>query len=756
MITTLKRIVEEFAQQQVLERALTDVVSKVKDAMSTECCSLYLADHEKQHYILMATDGLSVNAVGRLAINFNQGLVGLVGQREEPVNVANAHTHPRFLFAPQVEEDKFNAFLGVPIIHQRKVLGVISVQQTDSRVFAEDEEAFLFTLAAQLAAAIAHAGVKSQIESLSGSGSKYVNQHILGVPGAPGIALGCAFVSQPSISFSSVLPRRTKNAAKEAVKFQQAIKVTRKELGELSERMTAMLPSEASAIFDVYNHLLSDASLGEQVNEHIHSGWSAASSLKFVIEKTIREFAAIEDDYIRERMTDIRDIGQRVLVNLMQKDIAKRKVPDNLILVAEEVTASMLAEIPREKIKGICSRKGSSNSHASILASALGIPAVMGLEDLPISSIDGMALIIDGYSGNIYINADDSIEREYRRLQSEELELNDKVRELAADQAVTKDGKVIALHINTGLAADFDVAKGLAVDGIGLFRTEIPFMVRQRFPSESEQVELYRHVLESYPDKPVCMRTLDVGGDKPLPYFPIEEDNPFLGWRGIRLTLDHPEIHLIQMRAMLHASRHTGNLSILLPMVTSINEVEESLRLLKQAHSELCEELSCEIPWPKVGVMLEVPAAIYQIGQLSTLVDYFSIGTNDLTQYLLAVDRNNARVASLYDYYHPGVLQALHFVIQQCQLHGTPVTVCGEMAGEPIGILLLLAMGCNSFSMSAQNLLKAKWILKHISSDDACQFLKEVAILSEPAQIRDVIVSKLEHAGLGGFIRAGK
>ncbi|WP_111977817.1 phosphoenolpyruvate--protein phosphotransferase [Algibacillus agarilyticus] len=757
MITALKRIVEEFVQQQELERALTDVVSQVKEAMSTECCSLYLADHEQQHFLLMATDGLSSHAVGEVVIGFNQGLVGLVGQREEPVNVANAQAHPRFLKTPQVQEDNFNSFLGTPIIHQRKVLGVMSVQQTNTRVFGEDEVAFLVTLAAQLASAIANVGIqKITRKSANKPSNDLSKKQIEGVPGSAGIAIATAYVLEPEITFNSILPRREANSPKELIKFQQAIKNTRNQLGELAARMNTLLPSEVSAIFDVYNHLLSDASLGIQVNEHINAGWNAATSLKFVIENTIREFSEVDDDYIRERVTDIRDIGQRVLVNLMQKDIAKRVMPEQFVLVADEVTASMLAELPRENIKGICSRRGSSSSHASILASALGIPAVMGLNDLPINSIDGHSIVLDGYSGHIYINADESIKREYKRLQTEELELNDLVQALADKKAVTIDGTPVALHINTGLVTDFDIIHGLDIDGIGLYRTEIPFMIRQRFPTESEQVELYKSVLQSYPDKPVCMRTLDVGGDKPLPYFPLEEDNPFLGWRGIRMTLDHPEIQLVQMRAMLRANIETNNLNILLPMITSISEVEESIRLLNQAYAELTEELKIDIPWPKLGVMLEVPAAIYQIEKLASLIDYFSIGTNDLTQYLLAVDRNNARVANLYDYYHPGVLQALQFTINECNKHKIPVTICGEMAGEAIGIILLLAMGCTRFSMSAQNLLKAKWILRHISLQDAHELLAEISVMSCPKMIREVMIDKLEQIGLGGFIRAGK
>ncbi|MER2494128.1 phosphoenolpyruvate--protein phosphotransferase [Catenovulum sediminis] len=756
MLTTLKRIVDEVNRQPVLEKALESVAKLAKDAMHTECCSIYLADEENKHYLLMATDGLSQSAVGSVAIGFDEGLVGLVGKKEEPVNIANARTHPRFLVTPQVLEESYNSFLGAPIIHQRHVVGVISVQHSRHQVFDDSQVAFLVTLAAQLGSAIAHAEAREALDRTESPALKSRARALRGVAGSNGIALGKAYVIQPQISFASIVPRRTHNIGREIVRFKQAVKKTQQELKVLSGKMTLILPSDTSAIFDVYNHMLNDDLLGEKVQNQIHNGWNAATALKIVIEDLCSELGQMEDSYIRERITDIRDIGQRVLTNLIKKEMLSRPIPDNLILVAEEVTASMLAEIPREKLNGICSVRGSNNSHAAILARALGIPAVMGLEDLPLTNLDGRDTILDGYSGQVFFNPDAVITKEYKVLLVEEKELDALVQSIATESACTRDGTRVSLNINTGLAADFEVVRGIDADGIGLYRTEIPFMVRNCFPSEQEQCELYEKALDAYPGKPVNMRTLDVGGDKPLPYFPIKEDNPFLGWRGIRMTLDHPEILLVQVRAMLKANIGRGNLQILLPMVTSVQEVEECLRLINQAYAELCEEYQCEVPKPKIGAMLEVPAAIYQIGLLSRLVDYFSVGTNDLTQYLLAVDRNNARVASLYDYYHPGVIEALHYIAKQCKKYNVPVSVCGEMAGEPIGLLLLVSMGYRNFSMSAQNLLKAKWVLKHISLEEVESLLQQTSQVACPQQIKNLVAQKLDELGLGGFIRAGK
>lgn len=752
MITTLKRIVDEFNRQSMLETGLHKVAELVKQIMSTECCSVYLADDESQQFLLIASDGLAETAIGSFAIQYNQGLVGLVGHKEEPVNVANAQQHPHFLVTPQVLEESFHSFLGAPIIHQRKVLGVISVQQSSKQFYDDESVAFLVTLAAQLGAAIAHAEARDAINRIEQQNIR--PRALKGIAGSAGVAIGSAFLMQPSVDFTAVVPRRTHHTGRETLRFKQAISLTKAEFSSISEKIRQLLPNETSAMFDIYHHMLNDNLLGEKVNQQIHNGWSAETALKNVVEDICSEFELIEDAYIRERVTDIRDIGQRILTHLMQKKFQTRTLPDELILITEEVTASMLAELPREKLKGVCSIKGSNNSHAAILAKALGIPAVLGLNDLPLNNLDGKATILDGYSGQVFFNPDRVLEKEYRALQAKEQALDKLVTSIATDSPVTRDGTAISLNINTGLAIDFEVAHGIHADGIGLYRTEIPFMIRSCFPSEHEQMQLYARALDAYPSKPVCMRTLDVGGDKPLPYFPIKEDNPFLGWRGIRLVLDHPEILLVQIRAMLKANINRGNLQILLPMITSIDEVHECLRLIHQAHSELTEESGCFVPMPKVGVMLEVPAVIYQIGRLAQLVDFCSIGTNDLTQYLLAVDRNNARVASLYDCYHPGILDALQHIADQCQAHNMPVSICGEMAAEPIGILLLVAMGYRNFSMSAQSLLKTKWILRHISIEQSAVLLKQVQDANCPKQTRQLAEQFMLDNDLIDFVRA--
>ncbi|MEE2024899.1 phosphoenolpyruvate--protein phosphotransferase [Alkalimonas mucilaginosa] len=752
MLSQLRRIVQDVAQEPVLSRALSGLVADVKQALKTECCSVYLANYDQQHFMLMATDGLNPDAVGKVAIGFSEGLIGWVGQREEPINLAAAQQHPRFKVTPEVSEDRFSAFLGCPIIHHRKVLGVLTIQQGTERVFSEDEESFLVTLGAQLAAVLANAELRELASS--GTGSKSRSSQLNGLPGAPGIAIGEAFVLQPACDFNAVSLQRSEEPDKELSRFYRAVKITKAEFKRLSERMADHLPTDALAIFDVYQQLLDAASLGNEIEQQIAEGWCAKSALKRVVEKFARQFEDMEDAYFKERATDIRDLGERVLIHLLDTEKRQFKLPEKVVLVAENVTASMLAEVPRAQLVAVISLCGSVNSHAAIMARALGIPAVMGVEGLSLMQWQGLRLIVDGYQGQILLDPAEAIYAEYQQLISEDAELSAHYQAEVGLAAQSLCGHRFSLMINAGLAVDPDQSNSDVSDGVGLYRTEFPFIVRNQFPTEQEQVELYQGMLNAYPGKPVIMRTLDVGGDKPLPYFAINEENPFLGWRGIRLTLDHPEIFLVQIRAMLKASIQSNNLHILLPMISDLSEIDESIRLIRQACFEVGDELALELAKPKVGVMIEVPSIMYQLTELAAKVDFCSVGTNDLTQYLLAVDRNNARVASLYDAMHPAVLRALYQMGQQLQALQLPTSICGELAGEPAGVLLLAAMGYDSFSMNSSQLAKIKWLLRRVSLKELQTVLRDALDSESPKEVRNKVHRFLEQKSLTAQLRS--
>jgi len=754
MLDILRSIIQEVNAARNLDQALTIIVERVKAALLVDVCSVYLADHDSGELVLMASDGLLPESIGYVRLGFDEGLVGLVAQRAEPLNIDNAPDHPRYLYFSETGEEWYHAFLGVPIIHHRQVLGVLVLQQHAEHRYDEDTVTLLVTIAAQLAGAIAHAEASGGLDVMQGQ-RRLDGFPLRGLPGAPGVAIGKAVVIHPHADIDSIPNRPVDDIVAEQERFLEAVRLAKEEVRAMVGNISDVLPAGDAALFDAYLLMLDSDSFIGGVLDGIRAGNWAPGALRDVASEHIRAFNEMEDPYLRERAEDVRDISRRVLQQLQQKKAGGLTYPRNAVLVGEEITASMLAEVPPKRLAGVVSVRGSSTSHTAILARALGIPAVLGVDDLPVVRVDGLDVIVDGYSGRVYVNAPNEIKREYKRLKKEEQELTDELQELRDKESVTEDGVRMPLYANTGLVSDIRPSLESGAEGIGLYRTEFPFMVRERFPGEEEQREVYRQVLESFAPRPVVMRTLDVGGDKALPYFPIKEDNPFLGWRGIRITLDHPEIFLVQIRAMLRASVGLDNLRLLLPMISTLSEVDEARALIRRAYQELLEEGEA-VTMPQIGAMVEVPSVIYQIGPLARRVDFLSIGSNDLTQYLLAVDRNNARVAGLYDSLHPAVIQALRVVVDGAKQHRIPVSVCGEMAGDPVAAVLLLGLGVNSLSMSASSLLRVKWVIRSFSRRRAKALVKRVMEMEDSRAIRAHLQKALEKSGLGGLVRAGK
>ncbi len=754
MLQTLHSIVQDVNAARGLDHALRIIVKRVADSTHVDVCSIYLVDPDTREYVLMATKGLNPDAVGRVRLGFDEGLVGLVGERKEPLNLENAEAHPRFRYFPETGEERFHSFLGAPIIHFRRLLGVLVVQQTARRRFGEEEVAFIVTMAAQLAGAIAHGEATGGVNPLP-SGVGISGRVMSGVPGAPGISMGRAMVAYSPADLFAIPDRRVDDVEREVRLFRSALQVVRDEIQDLADRLAESVPSDEHRLFDVYLRMLESESLVGGTVQRITEGNWACGALRDSIAEHVSVFDEMEDPYLRERAEDIRDVGRRILMRLQLDSGDDRSVPEGTVLVGEEISASQLAEIPTDRLVGVITVRGSGNSHVAILARALSIPAVMGVSELPVGRLEGKELIVDGYAGRVHIEPGSEARREYRRLLREDAALSEDLLILKEKPAETPCGYRVGLYANTGLMSDITSSLSSGCDGIGLHRTEFPFMVRERFPGEDEQTVVYRQVLEPFTPRKVVLRTLDVGGDKPLPYFPVREENPFLGWRGIRLTLDHPEIFLTQLRAMLRANADCGNMRVLFPMISRISELDEACVLLDRARDELMEE-GMEVPRPEVGVMIEVPSMVYQIGALAKRVDFLSIGTNDLTQYLLAVDRNNARVADLYDELHPAVVKAVRSVVDDAAGQNVPVTVCGAMAGDPAASILLLGMGVEGLSMSVSSLLRVKWVIRSFSRQQARDMVDRAVAMEDPREVRAMLNEALEGAGLGGLVRAGR
>ncbi len=751
MLHVLQRIVQEVNDAETLEGALELIVRRVRRALAVDVCSVYLMRQPPGELVLMATEGLDPRAVGRVRMSPREGVVGLVAERAEPVNLEDAARHRRYLYFPETGEERYRGFLGVPIVQHRRVLGVLVVQQKEPRRFDDEHSAFLVTLAAQLAGPITHAelaGVPARVPIEADSGLP-----LEGVAGAPGVAIGTAAVAYSGRDLESVPDRPAADVEAEVAAFEAAVARVQEDLHRMKHRSEGVLPSEDRALFDAYGMIVGSEALSGRVVERIRAGQWAPAALRDTIRENAAVFEDMPDPYLRERAQDIRDLGARLLLYL-EGGGGQREWPQRTVLVGENVTVGDLADIEPKRLVGVISGQGSASSHVAILARALGVPAVMGAADLPFGRLEGREVVVDGYHGRIFIDPSPQVRQEFERLIAAEAELARGLQTMRGLPAETLDGERVALYVNSGLLAEINVVFQSDADGIGLYRTEFPFIVRDRFPTEEEQVAIYRQVLEAMAPRPVTLRTLDVGGDKPLPYFPVEEENPFLGWRGIRISLDHPEIFMTQVRAMLRASEGLGNLRILLPMISAVREVDEALALIRRARMELSEE-GYEIPEPRVGAMIEVPSAVYLCERLARRVDFVSIGTNDLVQYLLAVDRNNPQVAALHSSLHPAVLHALRALTQAAHRVGRKVGVCGEMASDPAGVILLLGLGVDDLSVTLAALPRVKWVVRSFTRAQCAAIVDQALDFEDPEPVRRLLCEALDRAGLGGLVRPG-
>ncbi|MBC6428934.1 MAG: phosphoenolpyruvate--protein phosphotransferase [Cellvibrionales bacterium] len=752
MLDQLRSIVQRVSATADLRESLRLIVEQVQDALAVQACSIYLRDPQGHRLWLCASHGLRERAIGQVSLAQDEGLVGLVATREEPLNVDRALDHPNYRYLAETGEEKYRSFLGVPIIHHRRVLGVLVVQRAQAQRFDESEEAFLITLSAQLSGTIAHSESTGDLAQLIHPEDPDSHETDLrGLPGAPGIAIGEAVIISPVADLFALDAPAARSVATELAEYRRAVEKTRHDIAALAQGLSGQISEQEQWLFTAYAQMLDDQSLGKEVKARIRAGAAAQAAWSAVIIAHVRQFETMQDSYLQERAADLRDLGRRVLAHMQESEQQQVAYPANAILVGEELSVATLGTVSAGRIAGLLSVQGSVNSHLAILARAMGIPTVLGIQGLRLERLRGQRLIVDGYSGHVYVAPTAEHLAHYRRVLAEDRQLLAELEGLRDAPAVTLDAHPIKLLVNTGLLADVRISLERGAEGVGLYRSEVPFFARQRFPTEEEQRQFYREQLLAFAPRPVVMRTLDVGGDKNLPYFPIDEANPFLGWRGIRITLDHPELFLAQLRAMLKASAGLRNLRILLPMISSLSELEMALELIERAHHELTAEEGLDIHPPRIGVMIEVPSAIFLARDLARRVDFLSVGSNDLTQYILAVDRNNSQVADLYQSMHPAVLAACYRVVRAAHAEGKIAGVCGELAGNPLGALLLLAMGYDSLSMNASNLLRVKALIRGSRLSELKQLLRHVLKLPDAESVRRVLNESITDPQLRRF-----
>jgi phosphotransferase system, enzyme I, PtsP len=746
MLTDFQDIVREVSSAPNLGEALAIIVRRVKAVMPVDVCAIYMTGTDAEQYVLMASDGSGPELTGQLRTGSQAGLLGLVGERRELIALTDATAHPRYRPAPETGEESFDNFLGVPLIHYHDLLGVLVAWKQAQDPFHNDETTFFITIAAQLSEVIYEARKIDEIAKLV-SGEVGQRPFVQGVRAAGGISIGTALLLDRLVKLESVPDGRGKDVVAEETAFKAAIVSAQAELSASCERLTDTLPSEVRELFSVYVMLLGNDSLVADTLERIRAGNWAPGAWRETIAEYAGIFDRIEDPYLRARAEDIREIGERVFAHLHSESGDSRPYPQRCILVGDTVSIQEIAAVPAGRLAGIVCHHGAALSHIAVLAHALGIPAVVSLASLPVGLVEGCEMIVDGDEGRIYVNPDrPTIDGFQRRIDGQEV-LSARLMTLRDLPAQTPDGVRLPLYANIGLDSDVEVARDSGAEGVGLYRTEYQFLLREAFPVEEEQYQSYRQLLEAFAPHPVTVRTLDVGGDKILSYFPVEEDNPFLGVRGIRFSLQHPEIFLIQLRAMLRANADMGNMQVLFPMIARVRELDEALELLTRAHRELLEEGQATA-MPEVGVMIEVPSAVFLAKALAKRVDFLSIGTNDLAQYILAADRMNAEVTTTHDTLHPAVLDAIARVIRDAHELDTPVSVCGEMAGDPAGALVLLGMGIDSLSMSPASLAGVKRVIRTFTAKRARALADEALRLEGGGDVYALLNAAIEKAGM--------
>jgi phosphotransferase system enzyme I (PtsP) len=777
-LTILEDISTLISHSRDLKETLNSIVATVSDRMGTEVCSIYILDRQNRRLTLRATTGLDEESVGKVSMGTGEGLTGLVIERMKPVMVVDALAHPRYKYFPETHEERFHSFLGVPLIENKSPLGVLVVQTSRRREFSRDEIRLLTAISAQATSIIIQARLADSLRSKEQERKEYQKRmleamrklrsyegrrrdktpgirqrwrgRLNGLAASPGFGLGRAYVLEPRMDLSSIPQKKAKNSAREVERFRGAVERGIEQINVVKRRMSSLISKEEGAIFDVYRLILEDPAIIQQIENQIRKeSYTAEYAIRLVFERYLHSISQIHDDYLRERTTDVKDAAQRLLENLSGMSDRRLEISTDAVLVAEDLSPADLTMLEGDRFRGIVLSTGGVTSHASILAKSFEIPSVVAVEELMESVHQNDLLIVDGNAGAVYVNPSQEVIREYDRLERDYVELNRELEEIKTLPAETTDGHRVSLYANIGLLSDVAFAHLHGAQGVGLYRTEIPFLTHRDFPSEEEQYALYKRVVEGMAGKPVTIRTLDIGADKYPSYIRsvASEPNPFLGWRSIRISLEVEEIFKTQLRAILRAG-DLGRVRLLVPMVSSLEEILKVKDLFAEAKEELGREGTPFDRQMELGVMVEVPAAVQLADRFLREVDFLSIGTNDLIQYILAVDRSNRKVASLYEPLHPAVLAALASTIEAGNREGKRVAMCGEMAGDPLAALLLLGMGLEEFSMGSLYIPVIKKTIRSITFQGAKSIAQIVLQMDTVGEIKRYLFEQMRELGM--------
>lgn len=727
----LKRLRDVMARPRTAQQRLNEVVRIIAGDMVAEVCSVYVL-RAGEVLELFATQGLNPTAVHRTRLRVGEGLVGDIAAHARPLSLADAQSHPNFAYRPETGEEVYHSLMGVPILHSGRVVGVLVVQNRTRRQYDEEETETLQTIAMVLAELVANGELVSPNEARQVDGIGLLPLRIEGVKLNGGLGMGLAVLHEPRIVIKRVV---AEDVATELQRFKDGLASVQDSIDVMLESSDLAQGSEHREILETFRMFAEDRGWVGRISEAIENGLTAEAAVQRVFDEQRARFRDVTDPYLKERLHDMADLSNRLLLRLTGEDENHngQVLPDEMVVVARNMGPAELLDYDRTRLRALVLEEGSTNAHVAIVARALDIPVVGRATDV-LSRIEPLdPLIVDGDNAHVFIRPGDDVQQTFgegMRMREERRQKYATLRDLPSR---TLDGTDIALHINAGLLIDMQHLKTAGADGVGLYRTEIPFMVRSEFPDAEAQALLYGRILDQADGKPVVFRTLDVGGDKVLPYLgEFGDDNPAMGWRAIRIGLDRPALLRQQLRALIVAARGR-DLTIMFPMVSTIDEFDAARRVLEL---EIKRQIARGHKRParlKVGVMLEVPALLYQMDELFKRIDFLSVGSNDLLQFMFAADRGNPRLADRYDALSPASLRLFADIARRAAKAKIPVSLCGEMAGKPLEALALLGVGLRSLSMNPVSVAPVKAMVRSLDLPRFARFLGDLLVRGEPS-----------------------
>jgi len=719
----LRRLRDIMAGGGTAQERLDKIVQVIARDFVAEVCSIYV-QRAGDVLELFATQGLLKEAVHGTRLRVGEGLVGDIAAYLRPLSLPEAHKHPQFAYRPETGEERFQSFLGVPVLRAGRVLGVLVVQNRTPRNYADEEQETLETVAMVVAELLASGEVVERSEQVQSDGIALKPLRMEGVKLSGGLAMGQAVLHRQQVAVRNMV---AEDPDAEGRRLDEALEEMHRVLDAMLDKVGGGTGGEHVEVLQTFRMIAADRGWIRRMREAVQGGLTAEAAVVKVQNDSRARMAHVQDDYLRERLLDLEELANRLLQHLAGRDgngASTVELPDDAVLVARSLGPAELLDYDTDRIRAVVLEEGSATSHLAIVARALELPVVGHVKGV-FSRVDAMdQIVVDGDNATIFVRPTTEFRALFARSMVEQSQRREQYRRERDLPTVTLDGTEIGLHLNAGLLIDMPQLEATGARGIGLYRTEVPFMVRSEFPDVDAQTKLYARILDEAGDKPVVFRTLDVGGDKLLPYFNEagDEDNPAMGWRALRVALDRPVVLREQLRAMVRASAGR-RLRIMFPMVAEVAELDAARRVL-EVEVERAKERGDTLPEAlEVGAMLEVPALMFQLDLLLRKADFVSIGSNDLLQFLYAADRGNARLDGRYDPLSAPMLTVLHQITSRAREAGVPVSICGEMAGQPLEAMALIGLGFRTLSMSPGSVGPIRMMTRSLRESDLTDFV---------------------------------